>query len=136
MLKLTPYSTDANSSVLYLSNPQPIAVQFQMTEFAKGLLDVEFLLDDNGHEEAKFLLRIEGTREEMRVLGEAILFAMKEPRTHPFPGDLFEDALRDRSDAPEPLRSFYSSFRRSKTKEVDKVRARSVQTEGNAEERY
>lgn len=133
MPKLTPYSADAKCSVLYLSNPQPIAVQFQTTEFGKGLLDMEFLFEDNGHVESKFLLRMEGAREEMRVLGEAILLAMKEPRSHPFPGDLFDDALLDRSAAPEPIRSFYLSFRRSKTKEVDKVRAK---TESNVGEGY
>jgi hypothetical protein len=125
MLNLTSYTGDEHSSVLYLGSPRLLAVQAQRTEFGKCLLDLEmsYVSPDRSASTGKFLLRIEGSADEMGVLARAIQIALRNPRPHPSPGDLFEAALIDRSGYPDSMRELYESAAQTRSDEVDRARA-------------
>jgi hypothetical protein len=124
MLKLTSYKTDEHSFVLYIGRPRLLAVQAQQTELGECLLDLEvsYVDPDESAISGKFLLRFEGSADEMGVLAEAIRIALHNPRPHPWPGDLFEAALVDRSAYPELLRRLYMSDAETRSEEVDRAR--------------
>ena len=125
-MKLTPYASDEKSFVLYIGHPRTIAVHFQIGELGLGILDFELFHHSEEGPESKFLLRLEGNPNEIRLLSEAICIALKQPRPHPSLADLCEAALIDRSKLPLP-ESFRSLYELSKTKassEVELARAR------------
>jgi len=125
MLTLTPYKDDKHSFVLYIGRPRLLAVQAQHTEFAECLVDLEMNVgvSDGSAGAGKFLLRLEGSEDEMRVLAEAIRIALQNPRRHPWPGDLFAAALTDRSAYSEPMKGLYESAAETRSEEVDRARA-------------
>jgi hypothetical protein len=125
MLNLTPYHADKHSAVLYLGDPQVLAVQAQHTEFGKCLLDLElsYVSPDGSASGGKFLLRLEGSTDEITVLANAIHIALRHPRPHPSPGDLFEAALIDRSGYAETMRGFYEEATQDRSHEVERARA-------------
>jgi hypothetical protein len=125
MLNLTSYNADEHSSVLYVGNPRLLAVQAQRTEFGKCLLDLEmfYVGPDKNAISGKFLLRLEGSADEMDVLANAIQIALCNPRPHPSLGDLFEAALIDRSGYPDSMRDLYERAAETRSDEVDRARA-------------
>jgi hypothetical protein len=124
MLHLTSYKADEHSSALYLGGPRLLAVQAQHTEFRECLLDIEmsYVSPDGSTSAGKFLLRLEGSTDEMGVLANAIQIALRNPRPHPSPGDLFEAALIDRSGYPEMMRDLYEKAAQTRSDEVDRAR--------------
>ena len=93
-MELAPYAADANSLALYIGHPQVKAVHFQRTEFGDGLLDIEIVRSADSPA-GSFLLRLEGSIEELNVLSESIRIALQHPRPHPSSVDLFMAALID-----------------------------------------
>lgn len=123
LLKLTPYVRDSKSYVLYLLNPQVLAVHFQSAESAQGLLDLEFQFESKVDHSGKFLLRLEGSEAELELVARSIAVALRNPRPHPSPADLFEDALIDRTGLSGPMQQLYAEAYATRGFEVERARA-------------